>query len=110
MLSSARFQDFDGDIQRIHELLIYNQSHFADDEDCDKQLFNATAKFHMILHSLKLSYFIHPCRVWCFMGEDFMRTVQKIGESCVRGLQPTVVSSKMMSHYRLGLHLELSSA
>ena len=31
MLSSARFQDFDGDIQRIHELLIYNQSHFADD-------------------------------------------------------------------------------
>ena len=86
------------------------QSHFADDEDCDKQLFNVTAKFHMILHSLKLSYFIHPCRVWCFMGEDFMRTVQKIGESCVRGLQPTVVSSKMMSHYRLGLHLELSSA
>ena len=81
--------------------------YFADDEDCDEVLFNLTGKNHMVLHSVMLSSFLHPWMVWCFMGEDFMRKVQKIGESCVRGLQATAVSKKMLSHYRLGMHKQL---
>ena len=84
-------------------------NYFAADEDCDKTLFNLTGKNHMVLHSVMLSSFLHPWMVWCFMGEDFMRKVQKIGESCVRGLQATAVSKKMLSHYSLGMHKQLCS-
>jgi hypothetical protein len=34
------------------------------------------------------------------MGEDFMRKIQKLGESSVRGNKATAVSQKMMMHYR----------
>ena len=82
---------------------------FEDQEDCGKHLFNLTSKVHMCLHSILLSRHIHPFMVWCFMGEDFMRKVQKIGEASVRGLQATSVSTKMVAHYRLALHLQLES-
>lgn len=80
---------------------------FEASEDCNKSLFSVTAKAHMCLHSILLSRYIHPFMVWCFMGEDFMRKVQKIGEASVKGLQATAVSTKMVAHYRLGLHLQL---
>jgi hypothetical protein len=86
------------------------ETYFSQDADCTQQLFNVTGKYHMILHSAMLSSCIHPWLVWCFMGEDFMRKIQRIGEACVRGLQPTQVSTKMVSHYRLALHLQLKKA
>jgi hypothetical protein len=82
---------------------------FEGQEDCSKHLFTLTGKNHMLLHSVLLSSKIHPWRVWCFMGEDFMRKIQKIGEASVRGLKATKVSNKMVAHYRLGLHMQLSS-
>ena len=85
------------------------EAYFAADEDCNKHLFSLTGKGHMILHSALLSSHIHPWLVWCFMGEDFMRKIQKIGEASVRGMQATAVSGKMMDHYRLGMHLQLCS-
>jgi hypothetical protein len=43
------------------------------------------------------------------MGEDFMRKIQKLGESSVRGNKAAAVSQKMMMHYRLAMHLYLKS-
>ena len=81
--------------------------HFNEDPDVTKQLFNSTAKCHMVLHSCLLSDRINPKLVWCFMGEDFMRKIQKLGESCVRGNKAAAVSQKMMMHYRLAMHFHL---
>ena len=82
-------------------------NHFNADPDCNKQLFSLTGKIHMVLHSCLLSDRINPKLVWCFMGEDFMRKVQKLGESCVRGNKTAAVSQKMMMHYRLAMHFHL---
>ena len=91
------------------ELQLEIHEYFKAEDACKQQLFNVTGKNHMILHSVLLSPQIHPWMVWCFMGEDFMRKIQKIGEACVKGLQATAVSTKMVAHYRLGLHMQLSS-
>ena len=90
------------------QLQLELNQHFLEDDACTKVLFSLTSKGRMIRHSTLLSSYIHPWRLWCFMGEDFMRRVQKIGEASVRGLQATAVSTKMVSHYRLGMHLQLS--
>jgi hypothetical protein len=89
------------------QLQLELNQHFLEDDACTKVLFSLTSKGHMIRHSTLLSSYIHPWRLWCFMGEDFMRRVQKIGEASVRGMQATAVSTKMVSHYRLGMHLQL---
>ena len=83
--------------------------HFQQDPDCTKSVFSLTGKIHMVLHSILLSGTINPKLVWCFMGEDFMRKIQKLGESCVRGMKSTAVSQKMVEHYRLALHLFLEA-
>jgi len=82
--------------------------HFAN-EDCEKVLFESTAKTHMVLHAALTSGALNPALVWCFVGEDFMRKVQKLGESCVKGVTPPKALNKMVSHYRLAMHLQLSS-
>jgi hypothetical protein len=83
-------------------------AHFQTDEGCAKTLFNVTSKAHMVLHSCLLSGVVNPRLLWCFMAEDFMRKVQRLGESCVRGVKNTNVSHKMIQHYRLALHLQLA--
>lgn len=93
----------------MYELEKELHQHFLDDEDCDKKLFSLTSKAHMVMHSAMLSGTISPRLIWCFMGEDFMRKIQKLAESCVRGVKGTNVSQKMTMHYRLALHMELLS-
>ena len=83
--------------------------HFQQHPGCTKQVFSLTGKVHMVFYSILLSGTINPKLVWCFMGEDFMRKVQKLGESCVGGMKSTAVSQKMNEHYRLALHLFLVS-
>ena len=84
------------------------RAYFEMDEDCGKTLFSITSKAQMVLHACLLSGEISPRLVWCFMAEDFMRKVQRLAESCVRGVKSTNVSHKMNQHYRLALHLQLS--
>ena len=84
------------------------RAHFQMDEGCTKTVFSLTSKAHMVLHACLLSGMVSPRLVWCFMAEDFMRRVQRLGECCVRGVKNTNVSQKMMQHYRLGLDLELA--
>ena len=91
----------------MHQLQKDLHGHFEQDEDCTKKLFSLTAKSHMVLHSCILSGNISPRVVWCFMCEDFMRKVQRLAESCVRGVKSTAVSHKMMDKYRLALHTQL---
>jgi len=71
------------------------------------KVFNITSKTHMVIHCALLSKYLNPRKVWCFSGEDFMRKVQRIGESCVSGTSPAQAIMKMVSHYRVGLDMEL---
>ena len=63
---------------------------------------------HCVLESSLLSGFINPAIVWCFIGEDFMKRIQQLGESCVEGLNAAQAFLKMMSHYRVGMQLQFS--
>ena len=69
------------------------------------KVFSATSKTHQILHAALYSKHVQPSLTWCFGGEDYMRKIQNLGQSTVRGVNPHNTTIKMANHYRLGLHL-----
>lgn len=83
-------------------LQVYN--HFKDEGY--SKLFHVSAKMHMMLHNALLSGFVSPSLVWCFAGEDMMRKVQTLAQSCVKGVTGPVALRKMVAHYRLAMHLQ----
>lgn len=83
--------------------------HFFQNEEISCTLFTCTSKIHQVVHSAINSKFLNPCLVWCFIGEDFMKRVQKLGESCVRGVKAPKAQSKMLMHYRLAMHLQFAN-
>ena len=70
------------------------------------RVFNFTAKSHMLMHLGLLSKYIHPKLGWCFQGEGFMRTVQTLLQSCVRGNHAVQAMAKATVHYNLGKQLQ----
>ena len=69
------------------------------------KIFTMTAKTHCMMHTALLCKAIHPALVWCYQGESFMRVVQRIMQSCVRGNNPFNAMSKATEHYNLGMQL-----
>lgn len=69
------------------------------------RIFNMTAKSHCVLHIALAAEFVHPGLTWCYSGEDFMRVVQVLLQSCVRGNQPFATMNKACKHYNLGSQL-----
>ena len=88
------------------QLNIQIADHFL--EEGDAFLFQMTTKMHMVLHCALLAEFINPRTVRRFPGEDMMKHIQVLASSCVKGLQGYGAVNKMVSHYRLGLHLQIS--
>jgi len=81
-------------------------SQYFAEQNVGKTLFTVTSKMHQVVHCAKNAQFLNPSLVWCFIGEDFMRRVQKLGEASVRGNNGAQAVSKMMQHYRLAMHLQ----
>lgn len=71
----------------------------------DTKAFTVTAKVHCILHVVLLAKWMHPALTWCYAGEDFMRVVQTLLQSCVRGNTPMQAMNKATRHYMLGSQL-----
>lgn len=69
------------------------------------KIFNITAKTHCLMHIALLSKFFHPGLAWCFQGEDFMRVVQRLLQSCVRGNSTYQAMIKSTHHYNLAMQL-----
>ena len=74
-----------------------------------QKLFDVTSKAHMVLHAAKFSKHISPRRVWCFLGEDFMHTIQQLAQNCCKGRQAPDVINKMVQHYKLGMHFQFTA-
>ena len=70
------------------------------------KIFSVTAKTHSCVHAALLAHTLNPAMVWCFSGEDMMRKIQKLAESCVRGNSWHGTTIKMVAHYRLAMHLQ----
>ena len=68
--------------------------------------FNITAKSHCMLHSALHCKTLHPGLVWCYQGESFMRVIQRVLQSCIRGNHPFNAMSKTTRHYQLGMQLK----
>lgn len=71
----------------------------------DMKVFNVTAKTHCVLHIAMAAEWVHPGLYWCYSGEDFMRVIQVLLQSCVRGNQPFAAMNKACKHYNLGSQL-----
>ena len=61
--------------------------HFAA-EDSTPVLFTVSAKLHALVHISALAAFINPCRVWCFLGEDYMHVCKVLCQQCCHGTTP----------------------
>ena len=69
------------------------------------KVFNVTAKVHCMLHVALLARWMHPALTWCYAGEDFIRVVQTLLQSCIRGNNPFQAMNKATRHYTLGPQL-----
>ena len=83
-------------------------SHFHQEEDC-RWLCHTTAKLHMVLHIASLAETISPRLLWCFSGEDFMKTARALAKNSVTGTKPSMACNKMLEHWRIGMHLHLEA-
>ena len=70
------------------------------------RVFNVTAKSHMLMHLALYAGHVHPKLGWCFQGEDFMRVIQTLLQSCIRGNNPFQSMSKATVHYNLAKQLQ----
>ena len=71
--------------------------------------FNITSKTHFVIHSIRLSKFIHPFLVWCFKGETLMHKSRILWQSSLSGTKPHNVANRAALKYRYSLHLRASS-
>lgn len=86
-------------VAQIHKQL---NEHF---KDIDIKIFNVTSKTHSIMHIALLAEHLHPGLTWCYQGEDYMRVVQRLLQSCVRGNSPAGSVIKATKHYNLGMSM-----
>ena len=80
---------------------------YLDDPEM-KGAFAVTMKLHMLLHLALHCHQINPRLARCFSGEDNMAVAKKLGQSCAKGLEPEMVNSKMVLHWRFAMHQELT--
>jgi hypothetical protein len=81
---------------------------YLDDPEM-KGAFAVTMKLlHMLLHLALHCHQTNPRLAWCFSGEDNMAVAKKLGQSCAKGLEPEMVNSKMVLHWRFAMHQELT--
>ena len=82
------------------------QMHFRDLGN--RKLFNMTSKCHFLCHIDINSSHVNPRKTWCFQGEDQMRRVQRLAQSCRRRLNGMDATTKMVKHLRLAMHFSWS--
>ena len=76
----------------------------------DIKVFNMTGKTRMLMHLGLLAEHVHPTLGWCFQSEGFMRVVQTLLQSCVRGNHAVGAMGKATVHYNLGKQLQYMKA
>ena len=67
-------------------------------------LWSIVPKHHALWHLAARSRYLHPRRGNCCIDESFVGVIKEIVRSCTHGLEPHLVSSRVMENYRFGLH------
>ena len=73
----------------------------------DIALYNVTTKSHYILHLGLICEFINPSLGACWQGEDMMRVVRRLLQSCANGARPAMAARIGMQKYCMALSFEL---
>ncbi len=89
----------------LHNLI---SEHFENEDDFPNCC-QITSKSHALLHICSQSNAISPRRTWCFTGESFMNVSKTLAQNCCKGVSPFNVHAKMLEHWRLGMHYQLSA-
>lgn len=74
-----------------------------------QRLFNVTMKAHYLAHLCLTCDTWNPRAHWTFQSEDWMHVQRTLAQACVRGTPIHMLASKMLSKYRLALHLRLAA-
>lgn len=58
-----------------------------------------TMKHHWIQHTLQTACWVHPLKVWCYSGEDYMRRCKALLATCLVGRSALSSQRSMMERY-----------
>lgn len=95
-------------IFNIGHLQLLLESHYQSEEGVP-HLFTSTSKLHGLAHSALLCKYVSPRIVWCFTGEDYMKHIQHLSQSCLAGTGPYLLVNKMADKMRVALHVQFSN-
>lgn len=75
--------------------------------DRDLLRFGFTVKLHFLWHTCHLARFQNPRLIWCYPFEDYMGKVVQSAQGSIAGTAAPLMGNKVMSNFRLVLHLQL---
>ena len=102
-IPAKRFLDCANQMAHV-QCLLYDR--FVDEPG--PTLFAVTSKLHSLIHIASLAAFLNPQRVWCFAGETYMNVCKVLCKQCVHGVKPQFAPAKMMHHFQLAMHYQMS--
>ena len=70
--------------------------------EAGRMLFDVTPKHHMLWHAADSAKWLNPCRVWCYMGEDNMQVVRRLGTYAMRAVKPHRVGARVLRKWVRG--------
>eukprot|EP00959_Pyramimonas_sp_CCMP1952_P457180 9474452-Pyramimonas_sp.AAC.1 len=68
--------------------------------------YSVVNKHHMFYHIAQGAAFCNPKFQWCYMAEDFMRHIVKIGAASLMGSPTLKLSQKVCERWRIGRYFE----
>ena len=74
----------------------------------NRKLFHKVNKHHSFIHLCLGAGELNPRLHWCFKSEDFVGHISRLGHSCSPGVASTKLSTKLLTKYRVLLHLLLT--
>ena len=74
------------------------------------RLFDVTIKGHYMAHSALTCHHQNPRMGWCYMGEDYMKIMKSLMQSCVRGNAPQNATLKMLTKLRLAFRIDVDDS
>ena len=83
--------------------LYSRMSHWAEAQVPARVMWNEVPKFHYMTHIGFWSRLANPRWSWCYVDEDFMKTMKSIGQACTSGTPSHMVFSKVSRKWGFGV-------
>eukprot|EP00959_Pyramimonas_sp_CCMP1952_P457372 9474836-Pyramimonas_sp.AAC.1 len=75
--------------------------------EANKFKYSIVNKHHMFWHLADGARFCNPRMLWCYMAEDFMRVMAKVGSAALMGGPTLALSAKVTQRWCIGRYFDI---